>query len=77
MRTLFLCASKLMNAMNGFLNEPLQPGDLRDCPSSRALFALEFVSKCDDKEQGVLSTFACKKCGQQFEFAEHHPPDAV
>lgn len=59
------------------LNEPLQPGILRDCPECRKLFALEFVSKRESDQQGTIRTYRCKKCGSELSFAEHHPPNAI
>ena len=48
---------------NGILEEPLQPGVLRDCLDCRKLFALQFVSKRNTDEQGEIRKYRCKKCG--------------
>ena len=62
---------------DGILAEPLQPGAFRVCMQCRAWFALKLIAERNDKLQGTIKTYRCKKCDTTFDFAERHPPYAI
>ena len=62
---------------DGILAEPLQPGAFRVCMKCRKWYALKLVSEREDELQGTIKTYRCKKCDATFDFAKHHPPDAI
>jgi DNA-directed RNA polymerase subunit RPC12/RpoP len=69
--------SNKTNAIGRILAKPMQPGTFRKCLECRAWFALIKVAKRDDKLQGSVTTYRCKKCGATIHFADIHPTDAV
>ena len=66
-----------MSFGHGILAEPLQPGFSRICPHCLRWYALKFVRERPDKTAGTIRTWRCRYCGQETEFAESHPDEAV
>ena len=60
---------------NSLLCEPTQPGII--CPKCSKWFSLRFVSSRTDSLERKVSLYHCTKCGEETEFASHHPANAV
>jgi hypothetical protein len=63
--------------VDGILAEPMQPGDNMICPRCLKWHALEFRRSRPSELQGEISTYRCRKCGAEIEFAACHPPHAL
>lgn len=62
---------------NGILAEPMQSGLEGICPKCLKWNALKLLRSSQSELQGELSTYRCKHCQAEIEFAESHPPDAI
>ena len=61
----------------GILEEPLQPGLLRQCLKCGRLLALKLIREEESDLCGKVRTFRCKHCGQEQVFADQHPPGVL
>jgi hypothetical protein len=64
-------------ALLPILPAPPDPPTFRTCPACSAWFALRLVHSEQHDLMGRIEVYRCRKCGEEFEFAEHHPPGAV
>lgn len=63
--------------MLNILAEPPRLGTCRVCDRCRAWFALVKIAEREDAVTGSVTTYRCRKCGAETQFAERHPPGAV
>ena len=66
-----------MSVGHGILAEPLQPGFSRICPHCLRWYALKFVRERPDEVAEKISTWRCRFCSEETEFARSHPRGAV
>ena len=62
---------------DSILPHPPNHGIARKCPSCGKVLALKLVEKYKDKNGIVITTYKCRKCGEETEFSDKHPPGAV
>ncbi|MCD0460359.1 hypothetical protein [Roseiconus lacunae] len=63
--------------VDSILAEPMQPGDNLICPKCLKWHALEFLRSRPSELQGEISTYRCRECKSEIEFAACHPPNAI
>lgn len=63
--------------VNKILASPLRPEFSRTCPACQKRYALELKATREDAVVKKVSTYHCKACGHEVEYAHQHPPDAV
>lgn len=66
-----------LNVANKILASPLGPGLWRVCPACHKRFALRLQRKGDRQIVKQVTTYRCKACGHEVEFAKQHPPNAI
>jgi len=59
------------------LPQPLQVGIFHTCPRCSKWFALRRASVRHDKLVGQVSTYRCRRCQAEVEFASHLPSRAI
>jgi len=65
------------SASSGILPQPMQSGSMWNCPECRKWFALQLQSVRTDERDIVISTYRCRRCGFEIEFADSHPKGVV
>jgi len=59
------------------LPRPMQVGVLHICPRCLKWFAVRRVATRQDTRVGKVSTYRCRHCQAEIEFASHFPSRAV
>lgn len=61
----------------GILASPSRPSFCRTCPACGKWFALKLLQSRQHPVVGRVTTYRCKTCGHEVEYAQNRPADTI